>query len=114
VQRSGLEWVYRAVQEPGRLGPRYARDIVVLGPTLARHIVAVRRSTRGAADVVLTDDDGGVVDVGAADRLTVATMGELLARRRRARQLGEPFELRTSAGVAAQLRALRLDHLVEG
>jgi N-acetylglucosaminyldiphosphoundecaprenol N-acetyl-beta-D-mannosaminyltransferase len=36
VQRSGLEWVYRAVQEPARLGPRYARDAVVFGPILVR------------------------------------------------------------------------------
>jgi N-acetylglucosaminyldiphosphoundecaprenol N-acetyl-beta-D-mannosaminyltransferase len=111
VQRIGLEWVYRAVQEPGRLGPRYARDIVVLGPTLARHVLAVRRATRHGLDVAVGDED--VVDLGPAEALSVATIGELLARRRRARQLGQPFELNTSAAVAAQLRALRLGYLVE-
>ena len=42
VQRLALEWVYRAIQEPARLGPRYAKDIVVLGPTMAKHIVTAR------------------------------------------------------------------------
>jgi N-acetylglucosaminyldiphosphoundecaprenol N-acetyl-beta-D-mannosaminyltransferase len=36
MQRSGLEWVYRASQEPGRLGRRYGRDALVFGPALAR------------------------------------------------------------------------------
>ncbi len=26
MRRSGLEWIHRAVTQPGRLGPRYARD----------------------------------------------------------------------------------------
>lgn len=36
VQRVGLEWVYRAAQEPARLGPRYVRDIRVFVPMLWR------------------------------------------------------------------------------
>jgi N-acetylglucosaminyldiphosphoundecaprenol N-acetyl-beta-D-mannosaminyltransferase len=36
VQRVGLEWVYRTLQEPARLGPRYARDIRVFVPMLWR------------------------------------------------------------------------------
>ncbi|MEZ5296356.1 MAG: WecB/TagA/CpsF family glycosyltransferase [Ilumatobacteraceae bacterium] len=35
VQRLGLEWVYRAAQEPQRLGRRYAHDIRVFSPTSA-------------------------------------------------------------------------------
>jgi N-acetylglucosaminyldiphosphoundecaprenol N-acetyl-beta-D-mannosaminyltransferase len=34
VQTVGLEWVYRAMQEPTRLGPRYARDLRAFLPML--------------------------------------------------------------------------------
>lgn len=36
MKRSGLEWVYRAAQEPGRLGRRYLRDAIVFAPHAAR------------------------------------------------------------------------------
>lgn len=42
VQRVGLEWVWRAAQEPRRLGPRYAHDLRVFGPRLARELRAAR------------------------------------------------------------------------
>ncbi len=34
MQRTGLEWLYRMVKEPLRLGPRYARDIEFLTRTV--------------------------------------------------------------------------------
>lgn len=43
VQRAGLEWVVRALQEPRRLGPRYLHDIRVFGPRLVAEWRAVRR-----------------------------------------------------------------------
>lgn len=51
MQRAGLEWVFRAAQEPGRLGPRYAHDLRVFGPRLARELRAARprRSHGGLA-----------------------------------------------------------------
>lgn len=45
VQRAGLEWVFRAAQEPARLGPRYLRDIRRFAPLLWREY---RRSRHGA------------------------------------------------------------------
>jgi N-acetylglucosaminyldiphosphoundecaprenol N-acetyl-beta-D-mannosaminyltransferase len=42
IGRLGLEWVYRAVQEPKRLGPRYARDIFIFLPRLTVQVVRVR------------------------------------------------------------------------
>jgi N-acetylglucosaminyldiphosphoundecaprenol N-acetyl-beta-D-mannosaminyltransferase len=36
MQRTGTEWIARLAQEPGRLGGRYAHDIRVFGPRLAR------------------------------------------------------------------------------
>ncbi|BAN01764.1 glycosyltransferase [Ilumatobacter coccineus YM16-304] len=46
--RAGLEWAYRAGQEPGRLGRRYARDARVFGPRAARHIRIARRTHGGS------------------------------------------------------------------
>ena len=34
IQRCGLEWAMRFVQEPSRLGPRYLRDFVGLARRL--------------------------------------------------------------------------------
>ena len=47
IQRIGAEWIVRAVQDPARLGPRYARDIRIFGPELLRHLRAVRPHRTG-------------------------------------------------------------------
>ena len=36
MQRSGLEWIHRLAQEPGRLWRRYGRDMIVFGRLFAR------------------------------------------------------------------------------
>jgi exopolysaccharide biosynthesis WecB/TagA/CpsF family protein len=59
VQRAGLEWVVRALQEPRRLGLRYMRDIRVFGPTFTRHYRASRRR-RGGAGLQLEFSEGAV------------------------------------------------------
>lgn len=42
MQRAGLEWVFRFLQEPGRLGPRYARDLRRFGFAIARQMRVLR------------------------------------------------------------------------
>ena len=42
VQRLGVEWIFRAAQEPRRLGRRYAHDIRIFGPALAAYIRRAR------------------------------------------------------------------------
>lgn len=42
MQLAGLEWLHRMLREPGRLGPRYARDFV----ELARLLIETRRQGR--------------------------------------------------------------------
>ena len=46
VQRAGLEWVFRAAQEPRRLGARYAHDLRVFGPRFAAELRANRQRGR--------------------------------------------------------------------
>jgi N-acetylglucosaminyldiphosphoundecaprenol N-acetyl-beta-D-mannosaminyltransferase len=42
MQKAGLEWSYRMVHEPRRLGPRYASNLVGLASDLAPWVVAQR------------------------------------------------------------------------
>jgi hypothetical protein len=42
-----MEWVVRGLQEPRRLGQRYARDVFVFGPAFAAQWRAGRRQRRG-------------------------------------------------------------------
>jgi N-acetylglucosaminyldiphosphoundecaprenol N-acetyl-beta-D-mannosaminyltransferase len=58
VQRIGMEWVVRAVQEPKRLGVRYAHDIRVFGPALARAWRAARaRRNHAGLELGWTDNE---------------------------------------------------------
>lgn len=63
MQRTGLEWVARAAQEPRRLGVRYAHDIRVMTPEVVRARRTHRHHRRGAH-----------VDLSVGDRV-VATLG---------------------------------------
>jgi N-acetylglucosaminyldiphosphoundecaprenol N-acetyl-beta-D-mannosaminyltransferase len=45
-KKFGLEWFYRFCQEPGRLGPRYAKDLLML-PRLAAQVVRHHLSPKG-------------------------------------------------------------------
>ena len=49
MQRTGTEWIARMVQEPARLAPRYARDLWVYTPRLAREwrVTQARRREAG-------------------------------------------------------------------
>jgi N-acetylglucosaminyldiphosphoundecaprenol N-acetyl-beta-D-mannosaminyltransferase len=71
IQRLGLEWVFRMVQEPRRLARRYGRDFVVLAPRLVRQWWLTRRprAWRPAPPVVAGD--------GGAGPLRVAVVGSL-------------------------------------
>lgn len=48
VQRTGTEWIFRAAQEPQRLGRRYLHDIRVFGPKMTAHVRAVRKFADGS------------------------------------------------------------------
>lgn len=61
LQRSGGEWIYRALQEPGRLGPRYLHDLRVLGPKVVRWARSVRPHRHGQSFGVTRDGEIVVV-----------------------------------------------------
>ena len=67
MQRAGLEWVWRAGQEPKRLGARYAHDARVFLPAIVEEMRRQRRRAGGCGLVVAVADDEVQV-CGAGDR----------------------------------------------
>jgi len=63
AQRGGIEWAYRALQEPRRLGGRYLHDARVFGPSLTRYARAVRRHRSGSELGVEIHGDVAVVQI---------------------------------------------------
>ncbi len=55
VRSIGLEWAYRAAQEPRRLVPRYARDLYVAVPAICQQWVGSRRPGDGRWQVIASD-----------------------------------------------------------
>lgn len=68
VQRVGLEWVVRALQEPKRLGKRYAIDAFVFGPRLLGFLWRLRRYRRSTTLDVSSAADAVVIAVADAKR----------------------------------------------
>ena len=64
VQNTGLEWIFRAVQEPRRLGARYLRDVRVFTPRIAAYVTRTRKHRRGASHRVKKIDDRLVLTFG--------------------------------------------------
>lgn len=62
MQRSGLEWLGRCIQEPSRLLPRYTRNFTGLALKLPVAVMAtcIQRPHRGASAVNRTSDAGMV------------------------------------------------------
>jgi len=60
MQRIGLEWLGRAMQEPGRLGPRYTRNFTGLASKLPLALLAaiLQRPHRGNSTTNRESDEG--------------------------------------------------------
>jgi N-acetylglucosaminyldiphosphoundecaprenol N-acetyl-beta-D-mannosaminyltransferase len=110
MRRSGLEWVHRALSEPRRLVGRYAHDLVVFGPALARQMWTGRRRRHSGAVLVHGDPaDGGActVDLSGLRRLGNGATAQVVAAVRTAHRAGRPATVRgASAEVLADGRRL--------
>lgn len=113
MQRAGLEWIYRALQEPKRLGKRYVRDGVVFGPIMLRALWQRRRAGHpGGGDRVHVGTDGGVTVTGP---ISFAESADLVGVARRARRAGTSTSLRvTDARASTLLDQLHVPALFEG
>jgi N-acetylglucosaminyldiphosphoundecaprenol N-acetyl-beta-D-mannosaminyltransferase len=139
AQRVGVEWVFRAAQEPGRLGKRYAKDAVVFGPRVVEYVRALRRHRnrrrlqidQGPGErLVLTTGDGlggSIAFADAAERLvggaglSIDLRGDmpdprgicaLVGLARIARRSGGDVDVELSSGNRAELSALDLPNWV--
>ncbi|MFO7680632.1 MAG: WecB/TagA/CpsF family glycosyltransferase, partial [Chloroflexota bacterium] len=78
MQRTGLEWSYRLIQEPRRLWKRYAVDLTNYGAFFVRQWWAMRRGQTPTA--VLPDTDwvlvGGTAVLTVKGQLTVSNFGD--------------------------------------
>ena len=80
MQRTGLEWVYRLLQEPQRLFRRYFSDLFVFGVVILRQwwqLRSLRSHAQQANRVVAQSTKNGVYQVVRfAERLDAATVRE--------------------------------------
>lgn len=80
MQRSGLEWIFRLLQEPRRLFRRYVADLWVFGWAILRQWWQLRglRSQARRANQILSQStrSGGFEVVRFAERIDASTVGE--------------------------------------
>jgi N-acetylglucosaminyldiphosphoundecaprenol N-acetyl-beta-D-mannosaminyltransferase len=83
MQRMGLEWMFRFLQEPARLGPRYAKDLRRFGWAMAQQWRAVKSSEaeEGANHALTTTFSMQVARITAPRRLDRAVLMRDLPRR---------------------------------
>jgi N-acetylglucosaminyldiphosphoundecaprenol N-acetyl-beta-D-mannosaminyltransferase len=118
MQRAGLEWIFRALQEPRRLGKRYANDIFVFGPRLAMFLWRARGEHAAPTTALVSSaspaDTAATVDLEGVDALALACVGELVAMRRAARQAGTRLEVAgVSDALRRRLRSVSADALLD-
>lgn len=106
MRRSGTEWIYRIIQEPGRLWKRYFIGLfkfnyMVLGALL-------NRPRKGGAELV-RDEGPGIWRTTSRGRFSPRALAELLA----AADAGTVRIANLSRRQKRQLLAYRLTHLVE-
>jgi exopolysaccharide biosynthesis WecB/TagA/CpsF family protein len=99
MRRWGLEWLFRAIQEPSRLGRRYIRDGTVFGPILARAALNRLRSPvrsswarRGEARRALVVEADHRVDV-SGRTIDTCDVAQLVDLARAAQRDGQRLEL---------------------
>jgi exopolysaccharide biosynthesis WecB/TagA/CpsF family protein len=69
AQRVGVEWIFRAAQEPNRLGQRYAHDIRVFGPQLISYLRATRKHRSAPSLGVRRIGERILLQIGAPESL---------------------------------------------
>ncbi len=114
MQRTGLEWLHRMLTEPGRLGRRYARDLLVFPPLLLREVIKTPSRTPAAGTLegpgVVEDGGSMTVDLTPIAHLDRVTLASLIQLARRARANGGELSLVGLSGPTRRtLRALQVE-----
>lgn len=84
MQRSGVEWLFRLLQEPRRLARRYLGDLVSFAPALVRQVRSLRAdiegpAPRGQLTATRTDDGRRIRLDGALTRATLERHPDIFA-----------------------------------
>lgn len=69
MQRLGLEWMFRFLQEPARLGPRYAKDLRRFSSAIARQLRALKPASDESSQALTATFTLQVVRITAPKRL---------------------------------------------
>jgi len=69
MQRLGLEWMFRFLQEPARLGPRYAKDLRRFSSAIARQLRALKPASDESSQALTATFTLQVVRISAPTRL---------------------------------------------
>jgi N-acetylglucosaminyldiphosphoundecaprenol N-acetyl-beta-D-mannosaminyltransferase len=110
MQRTGFEWLYRMARDPRRLARRYARDLAVFVPAIARQWRLTRRSSRPSGSLASSD---GTIDLSGVDRLDRPTAVRISSLTTFARRTGNHVQyIGISEGLAEQLADLHLDTII--
>jgi N-acetylglucosaminyldiphosphoundecaprenol N-acetyl-beta-D-mannosaminyltransferase len=75
MQKTGLEWIFRMLQEPGRLVKRYAKDMRIFGVAILKQWWQMRGRERPASgdEATVTSDIPGVAIIKVPVRLDAAS-----------------------------------------
>ena len=118
MQRVGLEWLHRMVNDPARLVRRYATDARVFGPAFAAQMRTLGgRSARAhSPSVPVPDVSNGPteLDLGDIERISPADATLLCSHATLARRRGDAVRLiNVAPAVVAQLDRLRMRALFQ-
>ncbi len=99
MQKSGMEWIFRAMQEPRRLAGRYLNDALTLGRYLPQQMAATATQPRvtGPSRIVPTEL-GDTVVIAIQGNLTGESLSEFERETRNAADAGKHIVLDMTEG----------------
>jgi len=111
MQRAGMEWLFRLIQEPGRLWRRYARDFWVFGwRILAQWALLPHGSVAGLGDSMAYAGGHCILDLSDTAKLNSTGVGLLLVLQKKLREAGRELILASpSRGVQRALAVMNLE-----
>ena len=118
MQRTGLEWLHRMVNDPARLVRRYATDARVFGPAFARQMRTLggRSANSEPASLPVPDPSAGSyeLDLSGIGQISTGDATLLCSHATLARRRGDTVRLaEVTPRVASQLDRLRLRSLFQ-
>jgi exopolysaccharide biosynthesis WecB/TagA/CpsF family protein len=109
MQRAGMEWVFRLVQEPRRLWRRYAKDLWVFGWKILAQWALLSRGAAGLGNAMEWKSGNCILNLSDKSIMGSTGVGRLLVLQKKLRASGRKLILASSS--PSVRRALALMHL---